>query len=90
MKKRILSYFAMILLVALTACGSQQAVSTTAAVNSGETTKATLSHDVTLLVTSDIHAGVDEGFTLAGLYETRKKYQERGDYTLLIDDGDLI
>lgn len=90
MKKRILSFFAMILLVALTACASQQTATTNTVVNNGENNKANLLHDVTLLVTSDIHAGVDEGFTLAGLYEMRKKYQERGDYTLLIDDGDLL
>lgn len=89
MKKRILGFFAMILLVALTACGNQQVASTTA-VTGSEAPKGTLLHDVTLLVTSDIHAGVEDGFTLAGLYEMRKKYQERGDYTLLVDDGDML
>ena len=89
MKKRILSFFAAVLLIVLTACGNQQTASNTA-VNSSTATKATLSHDVTLLVTSDIHVGVEDNWTLAGLYELRKQYQEKGDYTLLIDDGDVL
>ena len=89
MKKRILSFFAAVLLVVLTACGTKQAATTEVA-NSGVSVKGNLLHDVTLLVTSDIHAGVDDGITLAGVYELKEKYEEEGDYTLLIDDGDLL
>ena len=88
MKKCILSFFAVVLLVIVTACGNQQAINTTS--SSEDVAKGTLLHNVTLLVTSDIHAGVDDGITLAGLYELKKKYQEEGDYTLLVDNGDLL
>lgn len=49
-----------------------------------------LKHNLRLIVTSDIHAGVNDNFTLAGVYEKRKEYEENGDYTLLIDDGDVL
>ncbi len=52
--------------------------------------KAALTHNLTLIVTSDIHAGVNDNFTLAGVYEKRKEYEEKGDYTLLIDNGDVL
>lgn len=87
MKKRILSLFTAVVLVLFTAC-SNQAPATTAKVN--ETKKASLTKNLTLLVTSDIHAGVEDNWTLAGVYEKRKEYEAKGDYTLLIDDGDLV
>ena len=49
-----------------------------------------LKHNLTLIVTSDIHAGVNDNFTLAGVYEKRKEYETKGDYTLLIDNGDVL
>ncbi len=49
-----------------------------------------LQHDLVILFTSDVHCGVDENFTLAGLSEIRKAYEQEGDYTLLVDDGDFI
>ena len=42
---------------------------------------------LTLLVTSDVHGGIAENYTLASVYE-KKEYESNGDYTLLIDDGD--
>ncbi|MBR1844569.1 MAG: bifunctional metallophosphatase/5'-nucleotidase [Lachnospiraceae bacterium] len=85
MKKRFLSNFAGLLLLAVVACSNQ-----VARTDVSSTTKAILQHDLKLIVTSDIHAGVDKNYTLAGVYELRKEYEEKGDYTLLIDDGDLL
>ena len=87
MKKRILSLFSAIVLVLFTAC-SNQAPTTTAKVE--EAKKAALTKNLTLLVTSDIHTGVEDNWTLAGVVEKRKEYEAKGDYTLLIDDGDLL
>lgn len=86
MKKRILSLFTTFILLIFTAC-SNNAPTTTKVV---ETKKATLSKNLTLLVTSDIHAGVEDNWTLAGVVEKRKEYEAKGDYTLLIDNGDLL
>lgn len=87
MKKRILSLFTAVVMVLFTAC-SNQAAATTAKVD--ESKKASLTKNLTLLVTSDIHGGVEDNWTLAGVYEKRKEYEAKGDYTLLIDDGDLL
>ena len=86
MKKRILSLFTTFILLIFTAC-SNNTPTTTKVV---ETKKATLSKNLTLLVTSDIHAGVEDNWTLAGVYEKRKEYEAKGNYTLLIDNGDLL
>lgn len=45
---------------------------------------------VMILYTSDIHCGVDEGFGLAGLMAVRKRLEEKGYETLLVDNGDAI
>ncbi|MBR2527912.1 MAG: bifunctional metallophosphatase/5'-nucleotidase [Blautia sp.] len=49
-----------------------------------------LTKDLVILITSDVHCGVDQNFTLAGLAEIREAYEEAGNYTLLVDDGDFI
>ena len=102
MKKRILSLFLVAVLAILPSCSSKQVVSTntesgTAVVDSLEVAEtlekvegAKLDHNVTLLVTSDVHGGVAENYTLAAVYEKRKEYEAKGDYTLLIDDGDML
>ena len=87
MKKYILSFFTVIILVLFTACSKN---TPTNASKSNEVKKAALTKNLTLLVTSDIHAGVEDNWTLAGVYEKRKEYEAKGDYTLLIDDGDLL
>ncbi len=92
MKRRILGLFTALILVAVTAC-SNNAVATSSVQPVAEnvsTEKAKLQHNLTLLVTSDIHVGLEDNWTLAGVYEKRKEYEEKGDYTLLIDDGDLL
>ena len=87
MKKYILSFFTVIILVLFTACSNNTPTNVS---KSNEVKKATLTKNLTLLVTSDIHAGVEDNWTLAGVYEKRKEYEAKGDYTLLIDDGDLL
>ena len=87
MKKRLISFFTAIFLVLVSACSNQNVVENATAVKSEP---AKLTKNVTLIVTSDIHAGVDDNWTVAGLYEKRKEYEAKGDYTLLIDNGDLL
>ena len=87
MKKHILSFFTIIIIVLFTACSTNAPTNTS---KSNEVKKATLTKNLTLLVTSDIHAGVEDNWTLAGVYEKRKEYEAKGDYTLLIDNGDLL
>lgn len=52
--------------------------------------EAGLTKDLVILFTSDVHCGVDQNFGLAGLDAVRKNYEDQGDYTLLVDDGDFI
>ena len=47
-------------------------------------------HDIVILVTSDVHCGVDENFGYAGLEQIRETMEANGDLTLLVDDGDSI
>ena len=80
MKKRILSFLTITTMILLAACS-----------NTSKTVEnAKLAHNLTLLVTSDIHSGVEDNFTLPAIYEKRKESEEKGDYTLLIDNGDLL
>ena len=94
MKKRVLSFITLLLLFAFTACSNKSAnvTSVTTSDNVGEikTADAKLMHNLTLLVTSDIHVGFNDNWTLAGLYEKRKEYEDSGNYTLLVDCGDMV
>ncbi|MDO5703174.1 MAG: bifunctional UDP-sugar hydrolase/5'-nucleotidase [Lachnospiraceae bacterium] len=58
--------------------------------DSGSEEKGGLTKDVVVLFTSDVHCGVDEGFTYIGLKQARKYYEDSGAYTLLVDNGDAI
>ena len=49
-----------------------------------------LTQDLVILFTSDVHCGVDVNFGLDGLYQIRQAYENAGNYTLLVDDGDFI
>ena len=49
-----------------------------------------LTHDLVVLFTSDVHCGVDQGFGYVGLQQIRDQMEAKGDYTLLVDDGDSI
>ena len=88
MKKRIFSFFAMALLVVLSSCATTSTTATTDEIVKVQDAK--LEHNLTLLVTSDIHVGVEDNYTLAAVYEKRKEYEAAGDYTLLIDNGDVL
>ena len=46
--------------------------------------------DVTILFTSDIHCGVDQNFTLAGVKQVQDTIEKNGTDTLLVDNGDAI
>ncbi len=46
--------------------------------------------EVYILVTSDVHCGVNQGFGYAGLYEIRQSLEDQGYTTILVDDGDSI
>ena len=46
--------------------------------------------DIIVIFTSDIHCGVDKGFTLAGLKKIRDSYEAQGYTTILVDDGDSV
>ena len=65
MKKRILSLFLVLTMLLIPACS-----------NSSKTVEnAKLTHNLTLLVTSDIHSGVEDNFTLPAIYEKRNQRQ---------------
>ena len=46
--------------------------------------------EVYILVTSDVHCGVNQGFGYAGLAEVRQSLEDQGYTTILVDDGDSI
>ena len=91
MKKIISLLLSIMMVFFLMSCGSNTA--TTASTETAVAVaheKKNPDKNVTLLVTSDIHGGVEDNFTLAGVVEKRKEYEQKGDYTVLIDDGDLF
>ena len=100
MKKRILSVLLGFTLFTFAACANTS--STPKPINTPKSiggvsdigeikiSDARLMHNLTLLVTSDIHVGLNDNWTLPGLYEKRLEYQEKGDYTLLVDCGDML
>ena len=74
--KKLFSFsFTLFLILAIFASCSNNSTKTTA--NNSTSTEAidnaTLKHNLTLVVTSDIHAGVEDNFTLAGVYEKKKE-----------------
>ena len=46
--------------------------------------------EIYILVTSDVHCGIDTGFGYAGLSMIRDNLEKEGYETLLVDDGDAI
>ncbi|MCR5511311.1 MAG: bifunctional metallophosphatase/5'-nucleotidase [Lachnospiraceae bacterium] len=46
--------------------------------------------EVYILVTSDVHCGVNQGFGYAGLAMVRENLEKQGYTTILVDDGDSI
>lgn len=50
----------------------------------------TLQKDLVILFTSDVHCGINQNWGMAGLYAMRQAFEAKGNYTLLVDDGDFI
>ena len=46
--------------------------------------------EIYILFTSDIHCGIDQGFSMAGLVQIRDTLEAQGYETILVDDGDAI
>ena len=46
--------------------------------------------EVFILVTSDVHCGIDQGFGYAGLAQIRDALENQGYETILVDDGDAV
>ncbi|MCR5203733.1 MAG: 5'-nucleotidase C-terminal domain-containing protein [Lachnospiraceae bacterium] len=46
--------------------------------------------DIVILFTSDVHCGVDQGFTYVGLKAVKDKLIADGNAVILVDDGDSI
>jgi len=46
--------------------------------------------DVMVLFTSDVHCGVDQNFTYAGLLALKNAAEATGDHVLLVDNGDSL
>ena len=46
--------------------------------------------NVVILMTGDVHCGMDKGFSYGGLYEIRYQMEVKGDTVLLVDSGDAI
>ena len=51
---------------------------------------ATLTQDVVVLFTSDVHCGVDQGFGYVGLAAIRDAMKAAGNHVVLVDNGDSI
>ena len=49
----------------------------------------TLTKNLVVLYTSDVHCGVDQNWGYAGVY-AMKQYYEKDNYVLLVDDGDAL
>lgn len=95
MKKRIPVVFISLITITTVLCGCVSGVKSDKETVPNESSStiengSVLKHDLKLIVTSDIHAGVEDNFTLPYVYELRKKYDDEGNYTLLIDNGDLL
>ena len=45
--------------------------------------------DIVIMVTSDVHCGIEQNFGYVGLQQIRNTFEENGAETLLVDDGDF-
>lgn len=99
MKRKFLFIITLIASLAFTtfvACSNIGTTNSTSGANNINSVSAntaqnnSLQHDLKLIVTSDIHAGVDQNLTLPKIVEMRKELEKEGNYTLLIDDGDIL
>lgn len=99
MKRKLLVIITLITSLAFTAfvaCSNIGTTNSTSGANNTNSVSAntaqnnSLQHDLKLIVTSDIHAGVDQNLTLPKIVEMKKELEKEGNYTLLIDDGDIL
>lgn len=99
MKRKLLVIITLIASLAFTAfvaCSNIGTTKSTSGANNTNSVSAntaqnnSLQHDLKLIVTSDIHAGVDQNLTLPKIVEMRKELEKEGNHTLLIDDGDIL
>ena len=49
-----------------------------------------LTKDIVILFTSDVHCGFDQNFTYIGLAAAKQQFEHEGNHVLLVDDGDSI
>lgn len=62
-----------------------------ASAETGETDNSSLlKNDLYVLFTSDVHSGVDCGWTYVGLESVRTRLKEAGYHVLLVDNGDSV
>ena len=54
-----------------------------------EETAPALQKDIVILFTSDVHCGIDQGFTYTGLYGIKQQLA-KDNYVVLADNGDSI
>ena len=52
--------------------------------------KSVIPKDLVILFTSDVHCGIDQGFTYVGLKAIKDKLIADGNQVILVDDGDSI
>lgn len=99
MKRKLLVIITLItslVFTAFVACSNIGTTNSTSGANNTNSVSAntaqnnSLQHDLKLIVTSDIHAGVDQNLTLPKIVEMRKELEKEGNHTLLIDDGDIL
>ena len=91
MKKSIAILLAMLmLLLAVTGCGTQQTEETPTEQPAEEVQEPQGPQDVLILFTSDVHCGVGQNFGYVGLKAIKDAAEASGKHVLLVDDGDSI
>jgi len=101
MKKLAAFILSLLLVLSLTACGvparpiapaepaadpTQMATPATAASEDAQPG----SRDIVILFTSDVHSGIDSGWTYSGVDVIRKQLIAQGNNVILVDNGDSI
>jgi 2',3'-cyclic-nucleotide 2'-phosphodiesterase (5'-nucleotidase family) len=94
MRKVIILFLALCVFLSFTACNKEDAspanntnTSTPVSEVSEDIAK---SGDIVILFTSDVHSGVDSGWTYSGIDVIRKQLAIKGDTVILVDNGDSI
>lgn len=69
---------------------AQEAAEQNAEENPDQSADAGAGHDIVVLLTSDIHCGVDQNWGLAGLQQIMETLKANGNNVILVDNGDAI